>query len=790
MKNRISPSSPAKAWLLTALAAATALLCGFKSHATNYAGNGSTSFGGNIGKGSLSVTDNGTNLTFTITPNGGNLGGNDLALYIDTGVGGFSSTTNFLDAGDGGRTSLSGYSSQGQSVMTFTNGFSPSYGISFSDGTGGYTSLFSLANGGNNSFTYITGTGTSPDTLTISAANIGLTPGVKATIRIFGSFISGTGYRSAEAIAGNDFTSFNPSQGWIPFNQTAYGIYTFDSPPVPTQPVTFRVDMTEEIALGNFNPANGDSVDAIGSFQTNGVAGFQLSPSAANTNLYTGTYPVADLVGTTETFNFQYVSVSTGATNMEGVDPRPFTLQSGGQTNALVYFDDLFPTPSATTNDLTFSINMAPELYLGSFNPANGDQIEVLGTFENPKWTQGFILTNNPGSSASNIYSGTIADGNYPGSFENYKFVLVAGSGTVTYESFNGGANRDFFTPAGSYSFPLAYFNDVSNVYATPVTFQVDMTAQLAAGTFNPANGDTVSAAGTFQPIPWTTGVFVLTNNPAAANSNVYSGTCIDADAPGTGEQYKFVITSGGVATYEDISANRTFLLGSTAQTLPVVYYDNLDPNNVLLVPTLVTFTVNMTNAVDVYGNVFNPNTDAVLVDGDFTTPPWQVMNNATDPTILTDYPQNVMTNNPIGSSFYSASFLIPAGTALEVTYKYGIDFNVGGINTNVDNEAPFGDNHVRYIRATGTYQFPVDIFGIQRTNAAAATEPSFGDLTIAPVTGRQLSFNWLGRPGVYLEYTTNLANGPWVQLNATSGTNSTSFPETNPAAFFQLINP
>jgi hypothetical protein len=97
--------------------------------------------------------------------------------------------------------------------------------------------------------------------------------------------------------------------------------------------------------------------------------------------------------------------------------------------------------------------------------------------------------------------------------------------------------------------------------------------------------------------------------------------------------------------------------------------------------------------------------------------------------------------------------------------------------------------NHTRYIRATGTYNFPVDIFGIQQTNLPDATEPSFGDLAIGSPSGGELPLSWLGRPGVYLQYSTNLM-GPWVQLPLTDATNSSSWPTTNRGVFFRLVNP
>jgi hypothetical protein len=780
----------------TLAVSAAALLLGLNpASATNYAGNGDTSFGGDIGKGTLSLTDDGTNIYGSLTcGNSGNMY-NTLVIYIDTGVGGgFTTTTNFNDQNDALRVGISGVQNgQGRSVMSFANGFAPQFAIALGPNTASFGGLWQLETGGNNSLNYITSANLTPNTghagpftFSIPASGIGLTTGTPATIKIFGTYISGSGYRSSEAIAGNDFSTFGA--GWNPYTNTAYATYSFAAPPAQTYPVTFAVDMTAQIANGAFHPLNGDTVYVGGTFLTNISSNFQLTPSVANTNIYTGTYADANPTNTPELYKFSYNTAGSPTNYFETLDSRPFTLQAPGVTNTLVYFDDVFAIPSVTTNDLTFSIDMGPQISLGHFNPGNGDTIQVLGTFENPKWTVGFILTNNPGGGTPNVYSGSIGDGNYPGSFENYKFVIVSG-GVSTYESIN---NRDFFTPTGSYTFPLAYFNNVTTVYATPITFQVDMTAPLAAGTFVPANGDTVTAAGTFQTNQWTPGVFVLTNNPTGANSNVFSGTYVDRNTPGTGEQYKFTINPGGngsAANYESVN-NRTFLLGSTAQTLPVVFWNNADPNNVLLVPTTVTFTVSMTNAVDVFGNPFNPANDLVMVDGTFENPNWQVMNHATDPLVSSDYPNNVMQNNPPGSGLYTATFSVPPGTSLSIDYKYGIFHNSSALNTNVDNEAAFGDNHERYIRALGNYNFPVDIFGIQRTNPGAATEPSFGNLAIGPAANGQLPITWLGRPGVLLQYSTNLVSGAWLNVNSTDGTNSYGWPQTTGAEFFRLVNP
>ncbi len=786
-----------RACLFPALAAGAVLLCGPQALAINFAGNGNTGFGGDIGNGVLTLTDDGTNIHGSITAGQGGNMYNTLVIYVDTGAGGgFSDTSSFNDQNDALRIGISGVSGQGRSLLTFTNGFAPQYAIALGPNTASFGGVWQLASGNGNSLNYVTSanlspTGTSagnPFTFSFPASALGLTAGSQHTIKLLGTYISSSAYRSTEAIAGNVFGVYG--QGWSAFLQTAYANYTFAQATTPSYPVTFQVDMSAQIASGAFNPNNGDTVYAAGSFQTNAWSGFQLSPSSGNTNIYVGTYQDQDPLGTGEQFKFKFNSVANANSTWEGVDNRPFTLATS-QTLAVVYFDDVYPTPSATTNNLQFSIDMGPQIYLGHFNPANGDTIQVLGTVENPKWTAGgFILTNNPTSSASNIYSGGIADGNYPGSYENYKFVIVPGAGGGNnYES---GNNRIFFTPtapASPYVFPLAYFNGVSNVYATPITFQVDMTAPLAAGSFNPGNGDTVTAAGTFQTNTWTAGIFLLTNNPTGTNPNLYVGTYIDHNQPGTGEQYKFQIVSGGTTTWESVG-NHTFLLGSTAQTLPALYWNGVDPKNILLTPTTVTFTVNMTNAVDVFGNPFDPVNDLVMVDGDFSNPQWPVMNNATDPLISSDYGTNVLANNPVGSLLYSGTFTIPAGNPLQVTYKYGIYHYTSSINTNVDNEAGFALNHTRWIRADGSYTFPLDKFGIQRTNLSAAAEISFGNLAIWPAAGGHLPITWLGRPGVHLQYKTNLVGGAWQDLNATDGTSSNSWSQTAAPAFFRLVNP
>lgn len=222
------------------LLAATALIAlTFTASAqTTYTGNGDASFGGPIGLGSLSLSDNGTTVTGTFNkgPNGFN---DALVLYIDAGPGGaFVDTSSFGDNGDGLRTAISGFNGSNRSLLTFASGFMPNYAIALGPADDNYGGLWGLAAGGANSLNFITGVNLTPlgnnnsptYTFSFNLSSIGLTGG--QSFSLFGTYISDTGYRSSEAIAGNDVGT----PGWNPYLQT--GVVTYNTQAVPEPSVT------------------------------------------------------------------------------------------------------------------------------------------------------------------------------------------------------------------------------------------------------------------------------------------------------------------------------------------------------------------------------------------------------------------------------------------------------------------------------------------------------------------------------------------------------------------------
>jgi hypothetical protein len=780
--------------------AASLVLLAATSYGVNFAGNLNNDFGGPVGNGVLSVTDDGTNLTFNLQRGvSGNL--NDcLVIYVDTGTGGFTNTASFTDTSGYEQRGISGYDGSSRSVMTFTNGFRPKYAVAIKPD---WMDIWSLANPG--SFSYLSGASQSGSssayfTLTFNCANLGLATNVPATIRIFGTLINPNGaYRSTEAIAGNCFSL--AGKGPWPFTNTAYGTYSFAAPPPPTYAVNFSVDMTAQVASGAFNTSGGDTVYCGGTFQSTPFTfnSFQLTNSPANTNIFQGTYLDSNPTNSLETYKFKFTHITLTSTNdvYDDNPNRSFVLTGNGQIVPRVYFNNVAATPSATTNHITFSIDMGPQIYRGNFDSAL-ETIQVFGTFQSPKFSGGYILTNNPSSAQSNIFSGTFTDYNYPGSQQYYKFVIVTNGGLNLYES---GSDRMLVTPTNSGALPLAYFSGITTYGAVPITFLVDMTIPIIAGQFDPGAGDVVCAAGTFQTNQWTPGVFVLTNAPGA-NSNIFSGTYLDGNSPNSGEVYKFVM----VTNLSNLGTNwenndRNFILGSTALTNPVVFWNNLSTNKVVMVPTTIVFRVLVTNGTpDKYGNPFDHDTDLVFINGNFTSPPW-IDNVGTagfwqDPFINTDYAQLILTENPAGSFIYSNSFVLPAGSSRLIDYKYGIRFPnvVSGVdlNTNVDNESPSGNDHHRYVRGTGTYTFPVDTFGGPlQSNGNAATEPVMGNLAVGKLTAGKVPISWLGGlPGVRLQVSTNLANpAAWQDITNSDGSSQTNWPVGGGNYYFRLHN-
>lgn len=538
--------------------------------------------------------------------------------------------------------------------------------------------------------------------------------------------------------------------------------------------VTFHVDMTAAIANAQFDPAT-MTMAVRGSFNgwTSPVA-LTNNPLGATPAVYSQTVNVPDN-GTVVSYKYTIEPAGTyEGVRLGGGHNRLITLPttSGASFTApLVYFGDIPPVGDITST-VTFQVNMAQQINIGAFDP-NTSIVYSRGSFNG--YSTGNAMTNDPtilttnqfGLVSSNVYVAPVDVTGSPGQTVDFKYYFDP---AAIWESPTPGTgdpadnnNRFFNLPTNAASLTIIYFNDA--VYApkatNATTFQVDMTAQVLNGNFDPTVG-TVEVRGNFNG--WGTPQILCTNNPAAPNTNIYSVVVLLVDGIGAMEQYKFwssVPVNGG---WETMADNRTVsIISGTAQTLPVVYFSNVNPNDLLPADTTVTFRVNMTNAVGTDAHAFDPASgDVVNINGVPSFANWD--------TSLPALP-----NNPVGSTNYSVDIFLPKGSPVMQTYKYGIN--------GVDDEAAAGNNHVRYVRQTGTYVMPLDKFGTQ------TVETSFGNLQASRSTPGQVLISWLGRPGVHLQTKTSIT-GPWIDHPETDSLSSTNWPSAGAPQFFRLIKP
>jgi hypothetical protein len=243
---------------------------------------------------------------------------------------------------------------------------------------------------------------------------------------------------------------------------------------------------------------------------------------------------------------------------------------------------------------VTFEIEMSAQ------NPTS---VAVRGSFNDwgnsqPMWA----LTNN----GLGVWSGTFEDTNAPGTVESCKFFYQPG------DNWEADPNRQFILASGTQSLPLTMWNVKDwPVPVNNVKFQLDMTAQVVLGTFDPNTGY-VRVSGGFNN--WS-GSLDFTNDLAATGSatNIFSQTLEISGFPGSQPgNYKFRSPIGD--TWETIPDRPSFTLVGGDQVLPVVYWNNQAPAT----PTngLVVFQVDMTPQVLTGG--FINGTDEVRVSGAF----------------------------------------------------------------------------------------------------------------------------------------------------------------------------
>ena len=456
---------------------------------------------------------------------------------------------------------------------------------------------------------------------------------------------------------------------------------------------------------------------------------------------------------------------------------------------------------------LTFQVDMTGAVQNATFNPAV-QTVAARGTFDG--WgTPGFVLTNDLAAANTNLYTGVFDDTlDANGGETVWQFVLATGGTINTYEQTADYNNRAALLPAtsgASYTLPYLYWEDDGGAITNMVTFQVDMSEQIYLGTWSPT-ANTVEVRGNFQG--WSGGT-TLTNNPLVlvtngqgiVTSNVYQITLPVMNCTNAANDFKYVTQPGTgwdspSAANSDNGGNRWFI-NSSNQTLPAVYFSDQVLNEsasalidfVTVPDCMVTFTVEMTNAVGTDGTIFDNNAsgsaDAVYLNG---------INNGADNSFWgwgsAFPPANYQMTQEPNSTLFTITLPVNQGQSDLLIYKYGLN--------GADDEAGFADNHERWIRSLPNYTMPVDTFGSQ--GATTQVEIPAGDLTASVGAGNQVQLSWLGRRGVHLQTSPTLdASAVWTDQYLTDGTNllvapggmaSTNYTIGPGNLYFRLVGP
>ena len=351
---------------------------------------------------------------------------------------------------------------------------------------------------------------------------------------------------------------------------------------------TYYVDMSVQIAIGNFNPAT-DQVFVFGNFSdppfqqtaTDGSTNYILAPTGTNANVYAGTFTLAtNAPGSFE--NHQFVmnpGENFGAlvyepnANFGAGGNRFFTVPTTNTNLPTVFFNDVTNVNQLVTTPVTFYVDLSVQKTLLNFNPAT-DFVVVAGDWMLGNWNNdvGSAPSMTPTGTNANVYQGTVQITNTVGNLENYKFVILSQTLGNEWEGNvgPGGAsgNRQFVFPSVATNIPTVFFNNQSNAnVSVTVTFQVNVVVENALGAFTPGV-DTVDVAGQFNN--WVVTANPLTQSPS--NPDLYTGTAtIGGYSPGATVNYKYTIDGQTLWENNNVGPgggqNRQFIVPTTVST-------------------------------------------------------------------------------------------------------------------------------------------------------------------------------------------------------------------------------
>ncbi|MGK9475577.1 carbohydrate-binding module family 20 domain-containing protein [Melioribacter sp. OK-6-Me] len=372
-------------------------------------------------------------------------------------------------------------------------------------------------------------------------------------------------------------------------------LFAFASLKAQNYNVTFKVDMSVEIAKGKFDPAS-NQVSVRGSFNSWGETPMA---DADGDKIYevTAQVPAGKL-------EYKFFHNGANATNggWESISNRVVDNVASDLVLDVVYYDDI-PMPSGNPAQVTFKADMRLPIKQGELIPGTG-KVFVAGSFNNWSTSQDELTDDDNDS----VYSKTVEINS--GQTINYKFLYTNKSGGTTWE---GDPNRTYFVQDGE-NVIERYFNDVNpNVQLADgnITFNVDMSVLEELGVYDPAV-DQLQVRGGFNGWSDSDPARSHMNQDPLFPSNWFLQVPFEKYEVNSVLQFKYYVSLADTAGEIWVDGwerplsmgggNREAIFeGSNDQVLDMVYYDDVFPQ--FVIPEgqqiSVTFRVNMADAMD-----------------------------------------------------------------------------------------------------------------------------------------------------------------------------------------------
>ena len=275
-----------------------------------------------------------------------------------------------------------------------------------------------------------------------------------------------------------------------------------------------------------------------------------------------------------------------GTTNWSGpAAPAGFAVSAGAQS-----------TITYTVSKQSLGVTNGDIIVFDAYSSGGGGGDSAVDALSNP--TNSISQWSNPYTSSSTNTTGTVGSG-----------------------------------PARSYTLANTALNTTQ-----PITFQVDMRAQIGAGLFNPATEGV--------DVEWGTGFLGFAALTDGDNDGIYTGSPSVSAPANTPVSYRFVISPNDIALpLQPETVARTFTMLASPITIPAAFFNNIAGYRD------VTFSVDMAAAQA--AGAFNPASQTVQVRGPF---------NSWAGTTLT---------NTSGSVYGGTARISSTADNQPVTYKY-----------------------------------------------------------------------------------------------------------------------